>query len=180
MSEQPKAASSAKTDAEIVREERDLTLPFDPELARLVSLINLVDSVEIGLTLHVDGSIVSGMLVSNAQFYRLLIKQFDADDLSEHSNPDIGQSFARFFRPSLENAEKFVEEHQASDHPAPLPRHIHLRYAQTLFPNQEPFTQKVWRGRLTEVDGWSIGNIGEIPAPIQGGTDRTAYAEPER
>ena len=65
-----------------------------------------MDGTEIGLTLHVDGYVISGMLISAAQFYRLLIKDFtDSNRLSEQSNPEVAVSFAEFYRPSLEQRE---------------------------------------------------------------------------
>lgn len=160
MSELDEGSAPAKTEAEFVREERDT---FDPELVRLVSFINLVDGTEIVLTLHVGSCVLSGMLISAARFYRLLIKDFtDPNRLSEQSNPEAAASFAEFYRPSLESTEKLLEDYRTSEKLPPWARHIHLRYAQTLIAGQEPFTQSLWRGRLTEIDGWSISNFGVI------------------
>lgn len=164
MSETGDVPAPPQTEAEFFRDERDATLPFDPELVRLVGFINILDTAEIGLTLHVDGCIVSGLLISMAQFFRLLIKDFtDPNRLSEQSNRDAAAGFAEFYRHPLEGAEKLLEEYRAAEKIPPTPRHIHLRYAQTFFSGQEPYTQPLWRGRLTEIDGWSIGNSGVIP-----------------
>jgi hypothetical protein len=170
MSEPGDVSTSPNNELEEVREARETTFPFDPELMRLVGFINIVDGAEIGLTLHVGGCVVSGMLISMAQFYRLLVKDFtDLNRLTEHSDRDAAASFAEFYRSPLEGAEKALDEYRKSQTLTvpPSPRHIHLRYAQTLVPGGQPLTQSLWRGRLTEVDGWSIGNFGPVPPLAQ-------------
>jgi hypothetical protein len=166
MTDEGPASLTAISEAEAIflREERETTRPFDPELMRLVHFLNVVDAAEIGVTLYMGGSVVSGMLISTAQFYRLLIKTItDESTMSHHSDRAAAQSFADFFRPQLANVEKEVNESRASKTPPPTPRHIHLRHAQTFVSGAEPLTQAVWRGRLASVDGWSIGNFGSIP-----------------
>lgn len=147
-------------EAEFLRWERETTRPIDPELLRLVHLINALDpaGAEIGITLHIKGCLVSGMLIPIAQYYRLLIRGF-TERLSEHSSQEAGEGFAEFYRPSLEA----IVDNRERDEPLAPPRHIHLRHAQTYLGGQEPFTQPVWRGRLAEVDAWSVGNFGPIP-----------------
>ena len=156
--------STSETEAEFLREQRESARAFDPELTRLVRFINAADSAEIGLTLHVKGCLVSGLLISAAQYYRLLVKEFtDLDKLSEQSNREVAASFAQSYRPPLDIAEKDVEDSRARKKLPELPCHIHFRQAQTILSGREPFTQSLWRGRLAEVDGWSIGNFGPIP-----------------
>jgi hypothetical protein len=138
--------------------------PLDPDLVRLVHFINTADSAEIGLTLHVKGCVVSGVLISGAQYYRLLVKELsDLDRLSEQSNRELAANLVKFYRPSLEMAEKNVEETRAQKKLPALPRHIHFRRAQTIVSGQAALTQSLWRGRLAEVDGWSFGNFGATP-----------------
>lgn len=164
MTEEHGASAQAKTDAEIVREEWQATLPFDPELMRLVRFINAIDNVEVGVTLHVGGSVVSGMLISVAEFYRLLIKQFeDAGGVKEKATRDAAAVFTRLYRPPFDAAKREVEAARVSHTPPPSPHHLHLRYAQAYTSPEHSLTMRLWRGRLVEVDGWSIGNFGKIP-----------------
>lgn len=178
MSETSDASASRSNELAEIREARKTTVPFDPELVRLVNFMNIVDTAEIGLTLHVGGCVVSGMLISMAQFYRLLVKDFtDMNRLTEHSDRDVAASFAKFYSFPLENAEKALDEYRESQKLPPLPRHIHLRYAQTLIPGGQPVTQALWRGRLAGVDGWSIGNFGPIPPLSQLDSEPTVADE---
>lgn len=138
---------------------REATLPFDPELVRLVQFINAVDTAEVGLTLHVKGCIVSGMLISAAQFYRLLVSEFSDPN---RSNGVGATTLADFYRPALQKVENAIASQSDEELPDP-PRHVHFRYAQTVVNGQGSFIRSLWRGRLTEVDGWSFGNFGPIP-----------------
>ncbi|MEE6178302.1 hypothetical protein [Mycobacterium sp. 050134] len=136
---------------------REAALPFDPELVRLVQFINAVDTAEVGLTLHVKGCVVSGMLISAARYYRLLVDEFSGPN----HNGEGAAAFADFYRPALEKVEEAIASQTLEKRPD-LPRHIHFRRAQTVINGQGSFTRSLWRGRLTEVDGWSFGNFGPI------------------
>lgn len=165
MTKQHEPSAGAKSGAETVREEWEAALPFDPELAHLVRFINALESVELGVTLHVGGSVVSGMLISITQFYRLLTKQL-ADAGRTQARPedrDTAAAFVDLFQPPFNAAQKELEEARKSQVPPPSPRHVHLRYAQTYTSPEQTLTMTLWRGRLTEVDGWSVGNFGTIP-----------------
>ncbi len=140
--------------------------PFDPELVRLVQFINAVDGAEAGLTLHVKGCVVSGVLISVAQYFRMLVEEFtEPDRPGAQSNPEVAASLAKFYRPALEKVERGLEESRAGEALPELPRHIHFRHAQTLVGGQAPMTMSLWRGRLAEVDGWSFGSLGTAPPP---------------
>lgn len=169
MSEGDEADAAHGAFADFLREERETVRPLDPELMRLVDLMNALDTAEIGVTLHVSGAVVSGMLISMTQYYRLLIDQMtDASKLTAQSDFEAAGSFANaFFRPTLEAAEKDLQEHKESQTPVVASRHLHFRYAQTYLNNLgQPLLQGLWRCRLTAVDAWSVGNFGSIP-PLQ-------------
>ena len=163
--DQAQPNDSSQSEAEIVRAVRDTIFPFDPMLEGLVALINVLDKTEIGVTLYVHGCVISGMLISVQQHFKLLIKLLsDATMLSGTSNPEGAALFAEFFQPNLESAAKDLEEYKTSQKLPPRPRHIHLRHAQSFVTGlSEPLTFNLWRGRISEVDGWSIGNFGPIP-----------------
>jgi hypothetical protein len=164
MSEHGEDSIPPQSEAEFFREIRDTTMPFDPELLRLVHFFNVLDTAELGITLHVNGGIISGMLISMTQYFRLLTKAFgNPSNVGKYTDPGAGEPFVEFFRPSLESAEKSVTESRESHTPPPSPRHIHLRQAHTLVPGQQPYIESLWRGRLTQVDGWSISLLAPIP-----------------
>ncbi len=164
MSEEGADESAMAPEADAVREIRSKIFPFDPTLESLVALINLIDGPSIGVTLHIKGSIVSGMLISSRLFFKMLVTDIgESAERAEGNDADLARSFADFFRPSLESTTEALAEYDSSKKLPPRPHHIHLRHAQTLMAGTEPFTQSVWRGRLTAIDGWSIGNFGSIP-----------------
>jgi hypothetical protein len=160
MSEPLHSPRPSPAEAEFLRQERETTRPFDPELLRLVMFINALDGTEIGITLHVHGTIVSGLLISNARFYRLLVKSF-ADRSTESG--DSFESFAKFYQFTLNDVEKELDSVRDKERQLEPPRHIHLRHAQTYVTSgAAPFTAPLWRGRLSAIDGWSIGNYDTI------------------
>ena len=156
----PESEEHEPTAAEI----RDEFYPFDPSFENLATLIALMDSAEVGVTLHVGGAVVSGLLISPRRYFKLLIHEIESSVAtnSEDAAPTV-QGFADFFRPTLASFEESIEAYRNSDKVPPRPHHVHLRHVQT-FVSQEPLPQRLWRGRITEVSAWSIGNFGG-PAP---------------
>ena len=144
---------------EYVERVRSEIIPFDPSLESLVALINLMDTVEVGITLHVKGAVVSGMLISSRSYFNLLVYK-----LRESSGGDF---LATFFEPDLERAKDARTKYQTDEIPPPRPLHLHMRQAATYLTGaNEPLVSSIWRGRLTEVDAWSMGNFGAAPPPL--------------
>ncbi|WP_156690047.1 hypothetical protein [Mycobacterium sp. Marseille-P9652] len=167
MTESGRHARTTGTDDDAIAHED--ASPFDPELVRLVQFVNAVDGAEVGLTLHLKGCVVSGMLISVAQYYRMLVEEFTEPNRSgAQANPEVAASFAKFYRPALEKVERSLEDSRTGEAAAELPRHIHFRHAQTVVGGQIAVTRSLWRGRLGEVDGWSFGSFGPVRSPNQG------------
>jgi hypothetical protein len=111
------------------------------------------------LTLHVSGTVISGILVSGKRFFELL-----ADWLTSEGAQGLADSLARpiaemFREPDTEPAD---DEHDGLS----LLDYIHLRAARVFTSgNDRPLPETFWRGRLSHVSGWSFGTLGVSSGP---------------
>lgn len=141
----------------------------DPVLASLVSVINTLagEGNAVAVTLTVPGGMVSGLLVPAWEWFE---EQQHAREAETG-----GDSFAVFFSMPAEQFKEARERHRAEveqwtadgrpDEPADgdadaddeAPRFIHLRDARTPLPGGGWSPPTHWRGRLSEVTGWSWG-----------------------
>ncbi len=167
MTDEVGATQDKPDEAEIVRNAKAAIFPFDPSLESLVMYINLLDTTEVGITLHVRGTVISGLLISPRSFYRLLVGRLEKiAEGGEEPTKSGAMGFADFFRMSLEAQERLRNEYRTNDTLPPRPHHIHLREASVFVGSGEPLVHPTWRGRLTEVDGWSFGNFGGPIPPL--------------
>lgn len=149
---------------DLIREIRANLAPFDPTLENLVMFMNLLGGTEIGITLHVKGSVISGMLISGQQYFKMLVRQFEnVAERVDEGRAAAATGFAEFFRPTLEGFERSHDDYTETATLPPRPQHVHLRHAQIYLSSSDFLTERLWRGRLTEVDGWSLGNFGMLP-----------------
>ncbi|MFI6334031.1 hypothetical protein [Streptomyces sp. NPDC050535] len=119
----------------------------DLQLQMLVRLVGEDPQAALPLTLVVGGAFLSGHLISHeawtAEWARSL-----------HGVDDPGaELLARF----PEQVDEVVAAKQ--DHPVPrrLPQWIHLRDATGFAGTGGNVLMPLWRGRLTDVSGWSLG-----------------------
>jgi len=167
MNEPGAADTPTQSETDLARQIREETLPFDPTLGNLVSLINVLDETEISVILYVSGVVVSGMLISAQKYYRLLIGGMsDPSRRGERTSAEATQFFADFFKPVLQSLEKDLKDYRDFRKVPSRPHHIHLRHAQSFVSGSEPLPGVLWRGRLTAIDAWSIGNYGEVPPAL--------------
>lgn len=134
-------------------------LSYDPVLAELVQVVNSLRTSEVGVTLEVRGLVVSGVLISAEQFFHLQIKALEDPAVGAAAN-----ALAPFFQPWLEANRAdaaHYEEDESFDLPDPV--HVHMRRASILNSGAHSLTIPLWRGRLAEVSGWSIGSFGMVP-----------------
>jgi hypothetical protein len=108
---------------------------------------------EIGITLFVHGTIVSGQLVSGHRFFDGYIEGMD--------DPEVRKAFAT-------PGEVYIARRRALDEdpetPHPAPAYIHLRNARIFAPGQAPLPTNRggwWRGQIESVDAWVLGTLGE-------------------
>jgi hypothetical protein len=142
--------SPAASEPQAVEEIR--TIP-DAVLGAMVEAVSRSDAAELGLTLYVSGTVISGILVSGKRFFELM-----ADWLTAQGAQEFAENFARptaelFSRPDTESADEGEAEVSFSDY-------IHLRAARVFTSgNDRPLPETFWRGRLSHVSGWSFGTM---------------------
>lgn len=117
----------------------------------------IAHGVEIGVTLAVGGAVVSGTLISGRKYFEEL-----GDALSSASETEgdmqsiLGESWKQF------TGIYDKPEDAPDDWQGPRANFIHLRGARYFAPGQRPIptTQGfLWRGKLSAVDAFSIGNL---------------------
>ncbi|EHK86366.1 hypothetical protein [Rhodococcus pyridinivorans] len=124
-------------------------LDQDPALESLVSVINQ-GPAQVGVTLYASGNIISGMLVGPEVYFKRL------SELLRNSG-DGGVAMAQW---SDFWADATRYEDNDDDDVLPTPAHIHLLDAKAYTPGLgNAITHKTWRGRLSEITGWSLGSL---------------------
>lgn len=113
--------------------------------------------VEIGVTLTVGGSVVSGMLISGKTYFEELGELLTGASKAEG---DVASALGEAWPAYAQLYEK--PEGAGDDWIEPPATYIHLRNAYYLMPGSGSLPGKpgmLWRGRISSVDGFSIGNI---------------------
>lgn len=170
----------------------DLTFWQEPDflLNDLVSMFaNLLDA-EIGITLMVGGSILSGMLVGEQAYLKAvnsLVKRL-ARELDEEPVPEIVEELVNVFSPGRLTEDR-VAEMMNSDEPEsaitrkmeddlverqmPL-RYLHLRDPILIQPGTmlhfSDSDLPIMRLRLSQIDGWIIGRANVLSSDAFGDT----------
>lgn len=120
-------------------------------LQRLVAIVNNTN-VEFGLTLHVEGAIISGQLVSGKRYFETFAQEFaGAYPGDEEGKENI--------RKALASHASIYDEPEAGTE-VPPPQFIHLLDARSFAPggHQLPSNRGVlWRGKINSVSGFSLG-----------------------
>lgn len=100
------------------------------------------------ITLNVNGAVVSGTLVSAKDYFDALSENFE-------DGSDVAQKVSE----ELAKAGETVEENSNSD-----ANFIHLKNTKVYCGDSKPTPSKgkiLWRGKLSEVDGFFLGKISE-------------------
>ena len=164
MSEVPEVDKST-AEREFIRGVKDAVFPFDPTLESLAMYVNLLDSAEVGVSLHMKGAVVSGLMISPRRFFKILVLSLE-DSADENPDPENNghRMFADFYQNNLDDFEKARDEYVHNNVLPPRPHHLHLRHVETYLGGPQPLIQATMRCRLTEVDAWTLGNFGgKIP-----------------
>jgi hypothetical protein len=128
----------------------------DEYLADIIRRINGLDEPMKGglaIIITVNGTVIAGEVVPGWQWFGEVADQYrdvaeEAGlELTEEESIGLGALFGQWRERS--RAEGDVEQ----------TKHIHLRDARLVVPWQSPFPSKgrFWRGRLSEINGWTIG-----------------------
>lgn len=124
-------------------------------LQYLVALVN-GGGTRHGLTLAIEGSIVSGIMVSHREYFEEFARKY-VEGLTA-ANPDedwrdVGEIYASFGKDDSDDADDKIQ---------PLPQYIHLRDARIFAPGGNPIPGNegvLWRSRIAAVSGFTMGSL---------------------
>ncbi|MEV8604993.1 hypothetical protein AB0465_34540 [Streptomyces griseoviridis] len=119
----------------------------DLQLQMLVRLIAQDDTAALPLTLLLPGGLLHGELISHEAW-----KADWARGLRE-----VGGSGAHLLERFPEQVDQEVAARQGRQAPQRLPQWVHLRNATSVTAAGDPVVMPLWRGRLADVSGWSLG-----------------------
>ena len=118
-------------------------------------LIKILEETEagVGLTLCVNGLIIAGDMISSKKYFDK-ISTFYNDDKIATDDPSLTE---RGF-PIMQQIKQFLQQKGKSGEERNNPKHIHLDNV-VICPSdpQQPFGVNLWRGKLSSVDGFSLG-----------------------
>ena len=123
-------------------------------LQEVVRLINHVEGMSIGITLSVSGGIVTGDLISLKEFFHEYAKLWRQ---GFQNIPELAETFEKQWREHGDKTSRELKERNEV-----LFSYIHLKNARYFFgvtavPNPGGM---LWRGRISEVSGFSLGSFG--------------------
>ena len=128
----------------------------DNVFSMLVHVANTSD-VEMGITLHVHGLMVTGRLISGATYW-----SESAAELRESGKgpTELTEAMAESMeRVAEEYRQTYTDSEAVAEHPS-MTAFLHLRNAHTLGPQgPTPTDGTLWRGRLSSVDGFTFGEL---------------------
>jgi hypothetical protein len=128
----------------------DLEFDYTQKDAFLTSLVDMANegTASMGLTLFVSGTIISGTLIGAKQFFNELADLIVASELTPSAGDSPFSASLRELGGDIENSAK------AS---ALVPHYIHLKDARVVNLSELNSPSTLWRGRLAQIDGFSLG-----------------------
>jgi hypothetical protein len=107
-----------------------------------------------GITLCLNGSIITGNLIKSKIYYDKMIEMYDFDNSQlTAKNQDELDKWSGYYSEYV----VFIDELKKQEDPQNL-KYIHLEHVTFRNVNSNILTQAiVWRGKLSAVDGFSIG-----------------------
>lgn len=127
---------------------------IDWSLQDLVGYVNSNSGISIGVTLTVGGTLISGHLISGNSYFEQV-----ADLLAGSPANDVTQEMVNYH--SKLSTEKYDPSKFASDEDRDSIVFIHLKDAKHIFgTNVLPSNGALWRGKLSDVSGYTIGSLG--------------------
>lgn len=136
--------------------EIDSGLTPDNIFELLVEVAN-TSELEMGVTLHVQGQVLTGKLISGATYWSEAADRLRAQ----------GAGPTQVVETMASSMEQVADEYRAAfgtdrrdGQAEPMGRFLHLRDARTLSPEGPiPTDGALWRGRIASIDGFSIGEL---------------------
>ena len=140
----------------------DIAPQKDWFLQFLVNLANR-NQFEIGITLNVGGLLISGTLVGVKRYFEVFGEDFSASFEAGKSPVDI-----KLFFKKIGDECACVSNRENSESPS----YIHLKDAKFYNPQGNPIPANggiCWRGRISEVQGFTPGNLSKSPSSSTSG-----------
>lgn len=125
----------------------------DEFLMTLVEFVNRA-SLEIGITLFVQGTIIRGMLIGEKPYFEAVNNQLKTSLTSAEAEA-IDLVTQKFYSSSTNSSDNLTEQEQSINR-----KFIHIRTAKIYTGNALLPTaiELYWRGRLSRVDGFLLGS----------------------
>lgn len=120
-------------------------------LQNLVSVIN-AGNLQMGITLNVKGLIISGKLISGKEYFNIFAKNL--------SGAIVGDEWKEKIEKTISNYGNIYDEKDSKT--LDYPSYIHLKDTGFWYTGQNPTPKGknvLWRGRISEVDGWILGEL---------------------
>jgi hypothetical protein len=118
-------------------------------------LIKILEETDLGvsLTLCVNGSIISGQMISSKRYFEELSSIYSEKNITTNDPSLIEKGL-----PILQQVKQFLQQKGKSREEQDNPKYIHLEKV-VIYPSNpsQPVGATVWRGKLSSVDGFSIG-----------------------
>jgi hypothetical protein len=114
--------------------------------------------VQTGLTLQIGGILVSGLVINGQQYFEEFATSYGSGFAND---PEIGTGLAQLISTNVR-----VYQKPAANSELPPPNYIHLRQARFYVPGQRPIphgSAVLWRGRISEVAGFTLGMLEDQP-----------------
>ncbi len=129
---------------------------FDPVLQYMVGKANAANVFELGITLDVSGITISGKLIP----YRAYLDALQAEITESGKASPEKARFDAFASDFADYDRKAIELNGGE---VPDSRHIHLKDAVCWAPgSRSTLPVGLWRGRLSHVSGWSLGEFAPL------------------
>ena len=136
-------------------------------LEELVSVMNQSADSSLSIVLTVKGVVMSGMLIGVRQYFELLGRSlgegFRNSAVGESSREDASQVEETYAKIGRVAQAAFNDETPAHGRGGPQIRFLHLKDPRILVGDQVSQLNSpvplVWRGKLSEVDGFMLGNL---------------------
>jgi hypothetical protein len=144
----------SESEQKVEKDSGDSSSPYNDDwfLSEIIRWTNDA-GFELGLTLHVGGSLVSGITISGEKYFEAFKKQMTASfSAPSETISDLENAFNNFQK-------IYVHDDETADRPPP--HFIHLKEARTYSANGTiPKNSGVlWRGHISSVDGFSLGRL---------------------
>lgn len=147
-----KELSNDEKPMQLLRPESDYLLEI------LVSMANSV-GVSVGVTILTHGFLISGMLVGGAEYFEALGRGFGS---AKGTTPEMANALQKAFS---SGAEPYRLAKMGEDVSMTPTAYIHLKDARFFSGQGAPIQGAkgtegmLWRGRLSEVSGFTVGNL---------------------